>query len=525
MIRIVVNNVKSRLCDDNGILDDPNIRFYLRQDLSYYLKNSYWMGESSATDKQKAAGHFNDGRVDLYWPAQGHTFYTGMMSNILTLLKARKIPYVIEDRRPIVPANLQDLAMVETGKEPRSYQHFTVDKCVQATRGIIHAATGAGKTYIVAMLINQLKTSPFLFIVPSKDLLYQAQAVLAANLNEPIGIIGDGQVDIQKINVIMIQTAIRAINWMDKNFDPARWKYDEEDKWDDNTIDKNADKIKDIMAIITRAKGLYFDEVHHAAAKTCREVLKAAKNAYWRFGGSATPFREDGQDKMIQALFGRRLVDISPSWLIKNGYLVKPYIFNIKINTGASPFVSYPSIYKDKITNNAVLNDLVHKIHSQLRKTDIPFLTLVQRYGHGDNLCTRDEDLPFIKGNMTRKRRREAIAALVDGTIPGAIATTLADEGLDVERLGAVLVAGGGKSITRVYQRVGRALRLFPDKKRALIFLFHHHCKYLESHGNRVKSILSEEEEFVVTNTTPERIISDIEAVTRPERRGLFDLV
>ena len=42
------------------------------------------------------------------------------------------------------------------------------------------------------------------------------------------------------------------------------------------------------------------------------------------------------------------------------------------------------------------------------------------------------------------------------------IATTLADEGLDIPTLDVALLAGGGASASRVNQRIGRTLR--PDK-------------------------------------------------------------
>lgn len=238
---------------------------------------------------------------------------------------------------------------------------------------------------------------------------------------------------------------------------------------------------------------------------------------------SATPFREDGAEKMIQALFGKVVTKVSASWLIRHGYLVKPYIFNIEMTGMHGLFNSYPSVYEHYIVKNDDLNQLVAKLAIRMRQLGVPTLILVQRYNHGDILKKYLPDVPFIKGKMPRKKRKESIASMRDGTLPCAIATTLADEGLDVERLGCVAVAGGGKSITRVYQRVGRALRTFPGKERAIVFLFSHEATFLKTHGETVARILRKEPEFVIINTTEARVMDDLNNLLCPNTAGIFD--
>ena len=63
------------------------------------------------------------------------------------------------------------------------------------------------------------------------------------------------------------------------------------------------------------------------------------------------------------------------------------------------------------------------------------------------------------------------------------IATTLADEGLDIPSLDCLILAGGGKSATRAYQRIGRALRPAPDKEEAAILDFFDRAPYLQEHS------------------------------------------
>ena len=52
------------------------------------------------------------------------------------------------------------------------------------------------------------------------------------------------------------------------------------------------------------------------------------------------------------------------------------------------------------------------------------------------------------------------------------IGSTIADEGLDVPALDTLILAGGGRSSTRAFQRIGRVLRLYKGKTRATVFDF-----------------------------------------------------
>jgi superfamily II DNA or RNA helicase len=75
---------------------------------------------------------------------------------------------------------------------------------------------------MVVRLISKIKTVPFIFFVLSSDLLEQAYDDLSSCLNVPIGKIGGGVCDIRDINVMTIQTAIRALNIDNENFLASR---------------------------------------------------------------------------------------------------------------------------------------------------------------------------------------------------------------------------------------------------------------------------------------------------------------
>jgi superfamily II DNA or RNA helicase len=88
-----------------------------------------------------------------------------------------------------------------------------------------------------------------------------------------------------------------------------------------------------------------------------------------------------------------------------------------------------------------------------------------------------------------------------EGEIQGLIASTIADEGLDIKRLAGLILAGGGKSSTRALQRVGRTLRTFEGKTHAIVVDMADESKYLRVHSSKRKEIYLTEPEFVILET------------------------
>jgi len=250
------------------------------------------------------------------------------------------------------------------------------------------------------------------------------------------------------------------------------------------------------------ANGVLVHNCHHTAAKTCKEILEASKNAYWRFGGSATPYREAGDEIMIQAMFGAKIVNISASYLIKKGVLVKPYIFIVPIDSKGD-WHSYPKIYKNCIVDNDELNDNVAEVTNHVTDLGLSCLVLVQHYPQGNYLKKKINNVEFVTGKLTTKDRTKFIDDLRDGETKAMIATSLADEGLDVLTLDVAILAGGGASITRVNQRIGRTLRKDREgrKERAIVIIYEHNAKFLADHAKKVRRILKKEPEFEVINS------------------------
>jgi superfamily II DNA or RNA helicase len=496
MVKIIVGNIYSKIV---GILPD-DVNSDLDNILSYKIQNSRFIPSVKS-------GNW-DGVVRLYQKHKGQSFYTGLMSLVRNVLNEHNIDFEILDRRIRPEQNYKELEFhPPEGYQERDYQTLTIDRSLKFTRGILEVATGGGKTMIVSKLISKIKTYPFIFYVLTKDLMEQAHEVMSNTLKVPIGMIGDGKVDIQKISVCTIQTAIMALNPDNKKLKISDYCFDEDDSWDEKGIasEESAEKIR---TFIRQAKGVFLDECHHAAARTAKDVLLASPDAYWRFGGSATPKRESGDDIMIQAVFGAKIVSINASYLIKNDYLVRPYIYIEPIKCSTS-YHSFGKIYKQCVTDNDFYNKHVADTTNHLVSRKMSVLVLVRQISHGKVLQKMIPNSEFLTGKVASKNRTDVIQKLKNREIPVMIATSLADEGLDIPSLDAVIVAGLGKSSTRLFQRIGRTLRKnkkYP-KTKSIVILYSHNVKYLSSHAKRVRILLKQEHEFKIIDSKGENFI------------------
>lgn len=651
-----------------------------------------------------------DGNIRLFRP--GEPFLTGLLAPMVSILEDCKIPYKILDRRQMSMGNFPELQFTKPPwHEDREYQDFTIKRCIERTRGIIHIGTGGGKTVLVADLISRIKVRPFLFYVLTRDLLYQAKSCLSQCLNCEIGQIGDGIVDIKDINVCTKDAVVYAINKNVSTFNIQNYKFDSCDVWDEKEIYGESDTEK-IVDVVKNCRGIYFDECvsgdckieteageelfvtamenkrkfvktydgnnvtyrrilnwwkkgkrqtvviecngasircttnhliftrtgwkmagelnvedwvlcanvgaelgsqtettenqentcsdiklraelpnsgdpstkilcrssqnascveirgmkngsccfplrvqpiypeelkstfpntcntnwfqisqiskgseeevfdieveqthcffansvlvhncHHASSATCKDIMLASPRAYWRYGGTATIEREDGEELVIQGLFGRRIVNISLSYLIKHNWLVPAGVFFVPIEFKEMPYTSYQEIYSYGVSKNEKLISSISEFSQYLAELGKSSLILVSKISHGKVIKSRIPEAQLLTGKDSSKKRNKVIEDMRSGKLKILIATTLADEGLDIPRLDVVHMVGAGASVTRVPQRVGRVVRRFPGKRYGIAIYYHYCTRYLYQHGMKAKRIVKQDEAIDVIQT------------------------
>ena len=427
------------------------------------------------------------------------TFPTGLYSKAATVLKKYDIDFdFIDDRKQFDSTN-KPLKLHEV--TPYDYQEKIITDSINSQRFIIQVATGGGKTVIAAAILARLNV-PSLFVVHTGDLFEQAHDELSRMLKIPIGKIGGGEFDIQQINVCMVQTIHSVLKSKYIPFDEVEKEQMEKDEIVKKSYDVRNEEVK---KAIQNAQCVLIDECHHLRSNSYVSTMKACKNAFYRGGMSATPHAGDSRDIILQAYAGKIVGKITASFLIKNGYLVKPKIYYLLgSKSGAYKYSRqrYNSIYKKHIVENAFRNQLIVDCVERFKELEKSVLITVTTKKHGKMLLKMiselDVSVEFLYSKVNKLERKKFIQQVRDKKLDVIIGTSLADEGLNIPALDSLILAGGGKSKTRIIQRIGRTLRLSNGKDEAIVVDFKDCYRYLLGHYKERRKMCEAEPEFEI---------------------------
>lgn len=400
-----------------------------------------------------------DGRIALYSKSTGEFPY-GLLGRVVSVLKQANVEYEYIDERTLPKKEFHWNQNVSL----RDYQQETMDKAIKAGRGILQLATGAGKTKTASALVSQygLKT---IFFVHTKFLLGQAKTELENVLGIKVGQVGAGIIDVQPVTVAMVQTTIKALGG---EYTPSEDdRESEKSEIEDTTNIEGKEEL--IVNMLEEAGLIFFDECQFVAADSFYTIANTC-NAYFKFGLSATPYRSDKKDLMIEAALGPVIHRIQASYLVKRGFLTKPKIHFYRIpsqNTYGNK--NYHTIYQEDIVQNSYRNNKIVNSALKLNERNQSVLILVQQVTHGQLLkkmfSERGVNVEFVSGVDNLEKREEEVYKLRTKKVLTLIASTIADEGLDVPSLDSVILGGGGKSPSKSMQRIGRAIRLFTTRE------------------------------------------------------------
>ena len=447
---------------------------------------------------QAYKGYTNDLGEFVTWDGKRHMlspsgkFPVGLLPRVMDFYAAKRIyPTIIDERPPIEKSTPIDIInnLRAIGKEARPYQESAAKAAVDTDRGIIRLATGGGKTLIAALITAKLGKPTIIYVI-GKDLLYQLQDFFSKIFNEPIGIIGDGKCEIRNINIATVWSVGQSLGLknnitLDDDGEPEK------------KIDP--DKFRKIKEMLLNSSVHIMDECHLAACDTVQVISRNIKAEYV-YGMSASPWRDDGADMLIEAFLGRKIVDVSARELIKQGYLVPP---NIRFVAPAPyPFKSgkYPSIYSKYIVENDQRNSMILKATKSMVEQGFVPLVLFHTIKHGDVLFDQMQNtVPtgLLSGKDSAKQREKIKDELESGKIKCLVASKIFDIGVDLPILSGLVIAGAGKSSVRALQRIGRVIRPYKGKKMSAIIDFADQAPYLSQHSEIRREIY--ESEFDVT--------------------------
>ena len=133
-------------------------------------------------------------------------------------------------------------------------------------------------------------------------------------------------------------------------------------------------------------------------------------------------------------------------------------------------------------------------------------LILFKNIAHGEkiyNLISQaigKERVALVDGSTEIEEREKIFDKVRNGEIRVLIGSTIADTGLSISNLSTLILAGGGKSSIKAFQRIGRVLRLSPGKTKATVYDFTDFTPILKKHSDMRKELYKLESEWKINN-------------------------
>ncbi len=311
----------------------------------------------------------------------------------------------------------------------RDYQKDALESFVRPSQGILEAGTGAGKTVMALALIAQ-RRQPCLVVVHTKELLLQWVDRARQFLDVEAGIVGNGKFKIRPLTIATIQTAR-------------------------NRLDKMTSSFGHIIV----------DECHRAPASTFQDVVTSF-DAKFLTGLSATPYRADGLDRMINLTLGNLVHRVNPDLLRDTGAILKPEIRTVEtgFTFAGNPSEEY-SLMMTALAEDFERNKLIAScVTKEAAKDNGTLLLVADRTAQLDELSdilhARGVEVAVLTGKTPAGERGEIVEDLNAGKIKVLASTaSLIGEGFDCPGLSTLFLCSPIKAKGRLVQIVGRILR------------------------------------------------------------------
>lgn len=421
-----------------------------------------------------------DGVVCLY-DRENDRFLAGMARLVQQKLQERGVESEVKREAPALDLPQEVPENILPGVTLRDYQINAARKALMAQGGIIQMPTASGKTVVAAAILKALNL-PSIFLVNSIRLLRQtAQSFEKFGLRN-VGVVGEGVFEPGYTTVAMVQTLNAAIKRR---------------------------KSKAIHLLET-ADVLFADEMHHISSKSWENVALTTGAAI-RYGLSGTPFRTRGlsryEDWLVFGLCGEICYSIPTQMLVDRGYIARPRLFMLPVSEPrVNSFKDWHSVYDLGVVNHEGRNAAAKDVISRLLGRGLRVLVSVQRIEHGkamiqdlhesgvssvflmgsDKIFRQGENGPVEDMDEVVDFTSKTVEDFRSGKYQVLIASPVLDEGIDLPEIEALVILSGGKSLIKIIQRLGRALRPKPGENEVFVVDFYDkHHPWLTSHSKK----------------------------------------
>lgn len=394
-----------------------------------------------------------DGR---YYPVnKTGSFATGMLPEFVKFLKAEGFDLDAEDaRESLIYPEYKSLDYL------RDYQ-LEIVRMISRNyigelpffRGIVNAATNAGKTYIALGLYDTFNHPKTIFFVHRKTLFDQQVEFFREHLGDQVGLVNSKYKE------------------TDKNFIVAMYQ---------SSGNLNFQGIQMMIA----------DESHRCKAAVYKRITAKIRDASVRVCFSGTALTMSDVDKLrVKAISGTQLVKISNKFLQDEGH--SSHLTIIMQRVGNKRYCSdFRVAYQEFIVHNVTRNRRIVEFcnaHKEERRTWV-----VCRYvEHAEHLGLLLA-APVLTGETSTAAKNETIQKFKEGWHRVVVSTMIIDVGMNLP-IEAFVLALGGKSEVDIMQLLGRALRITDKFDDTIVLDFYDTGSFVEDHSIARKEIYERE--------------------------------
>jgi len=345
-----------------------------------------------------------------------------------TLSKDERLtPRFTEDYRP-------DLKERISGRY--SFQGDCVEAMMKASRcgGLVLAATGTGKTDLTGLYFSRLQGTG-VFVVDELTLLKQAHDNIQNVLQEEVGWLGEGCINLRRITVATAQTLQRNL---------------------DNPAYRDWLRSRDVVIL---------DEVHLAINDRSKAIVKTISPKAV-FGLTATLEMEKPHIRMeAAALCGPVIFRFPLKEGIDAGVLSRSVALIVRYRNPTLRMEARKA-YGQYISNNAARNRCIVSLVNASQKLGMSTVVLVRRRPH---LWQLDKmlKLPHVAlcGLSPRADRIQAQEQMESGKLRIILSSEIFAKGINIKALNLVIDASGVPGTNAAQQRHGRGTRRKENKE------------------------------------------------------------
>lgn len=397
---------------------------------------------------QYATKNLDGGGTSSFLNTRHGTFLTGFLPRMLRYCAERNMEVELAHNPEMRYVDPECEAKLK-GITFRPDQIQAIEAVCISDRGVVIAPTGTGKTVVMGGVLSRYPSAKWLIINDRSPLVVQLASELQDYGLPDIGVAGAGTGKLDFNHHITVATRQTLANFKESAL--KRLGID----------------------------GVVIDEAHHASSvkKEYGHILRNLPNTCVRVGFTATLPSEMEKRLAIEGLLGPVVSELTLEKAVELNLLAHPRvkIRRVPNNYAHSLIRDYPEAYRECIVENRtfhrmVITDLQHEL--SLGNTGLIMVTEIRHGEHLVNLANKlyGIDLFFVHGGVKAAEKERVRKQLIRREIQAAVCTSTWREGINIPTLGALFVAGQGKSELKILQEIGRGLRRTESKHTITIY-------------------------------------------------------